>query len=82
MSDIRKTRKTRKFPSNTPTLEEFIEETNLVESFFRVKEPISTNKQVFKLSLCHKCRGITLKDIYTNSFQHFPDKKVCNCIKK
>ena len=49
MSVIRNTRKVRKIPSKSKNLEEFTEETNLLESFFRVKEPISADKPVFKL---------------------------------
>jgi hypothetical protein len=79
MSFYRATPKIRKSTRKPGSLEEFEEEINLIESFFRVTEPISSEKPVFSKSLCHKCHKIVLLDTTNNTVQYFPDPTVCNC---
>jgi len=73
------TPKVRSQPQIDCSIEEFEEETNLLESFFRVTTPINAKTPVLQKSLCHKCYKIVLKDSTNNSIQHFPNEKVCKC---
>lgn len=61
------------------SVERFEKETNLLESFFRVTEPISSEKAVLQRTTCKNCNSIRFIDSTNNTFQYFPHIKCCKC---